>query len=75
MTAAAGGPVIGPTLAEWVKAREETLSHLMAGAPPVDETWVQHLADLLTTERSWQDQYTALIALGRAGGTFPSSRR
>ncbi|WP_345029375.1 hypothetical protein [Kutzneria kofuensis] len=42
---------------------------------PVDERWVQHLADLLATERSWQDQYTELIALGRAGGTFPSSQR
>ncbi|MBV9846994.1 MAG: hypothetical protein JOZ47_18300 [Kutzneria sp.] len=47
----------------------------MAGNPRVDETWVQHLADLLTTERSWQDQYTALIALSRAGGTFPASQR
>jgi hypothetical protein len=47
----------------------------LTGTPPVDETWVQHLADLLTTERSWQDQYTALIVLGRAGGTFPPSWR
>jgi hypothetical protein len=75
MTAAAGGPVIGPTLAEWVKAGEETLRHLGTATPPVDEVWVQHLADLLATERSWQDQYTELIALGRAGGTFPASRR
>lgn len=75
MTEEAGGPVLGPTLAEWVKAREETLRHLLAGTPPVDERWVQHLADLLATERSWQDQYTELIALGRAGGAFPSSQR
>jgi len=75
MTDAAGGPVLGPTLAEWVKAREETRRHLLAGAPPVDEEWVQHLADLLATERSWQDQYTELIAIGRAGGSFPSSQR
>jgi hypothetical protein len=37
----------------------------LTGTPRVDETWVQHLADLLTTERSWREQYTALIALGR----------
>jgi len=35
MTDAAGGPVLGPTLAEWVKAREETRRHLLAGAPPI----------------------------------------
>jgi hypothetical protein len=75
MTDEADGPVLGPTLAEWIKAREETLRHLLTGTPPVDETWVQHLADLLATERSWQDQYTELIALGRTGGSFPSSQR
>ena len=67
--------MLGPTLDEWFKARDETKRHLATAAPPVDEVWVQRLADLLTTERSWQDQYTELIALGRAGGTFPSSQR
>ena len=58
------------------KPREETARHLAAGAtPPVDAQWVQLLADLLATERSWQDQYTELIALGSAGGQFPSSNR
>lgn len=75
MTEEVGRPVLGATLAEWVKAREDTLRHLSAAASPADEGWVQRLADLLTTERSWQDQYTDLIALGRAGGTFPHSRR
>ena len=36
---------------------------------------VQRLADLLTTERSWQDQYTELLALGSSGGQFPTSNR
>jgi hypothetical protein len=36
---------------------------------------VQRLADLLATERSWQDQYTALIALGASDGRFPPSNR
>ena len=70
------GPVLEPTLSEWLKAREETARHLASGAPgTVDEAWVQRLADLLTTERSWQDQYTGLIALGTPGGHFPSSNR
>lgn len=70
-----GGPVLGPTLAEWIKAREETERHLAVSAPPVDAEWVQRLADLLTTERSWQDQYTELIALGSSDGRFPPSNR
>jgi hypothetical protein len=70
-----GGPSVGPTLSEWRKARAETERHLATGAtPPVDADWVQRLADLLTTERSWQDQYTELLALG-SGGQFPSSNR
>ncbi|MDT7784917.1 MAG: hypothetical protein QOF58_3336 [Pseudonocardiales bacterium] len=70
-----GGPAVVPTLSEWRKAREETERHLATGAtPPVSGEWVQRLADLLTTERSWQDQYTELLALGR-GGQFPSSNR
>jgi len=67
--------VLGPTLDEWIKARDETERHLATAAPPVDEDWVQRLADLLTTERSWQDQYTDLIALGRSDGRFPTSNR
>ncbi|GAA3436608.1 hypothetical protein GCM10018954_062170 [Kutzneria kofuensis] len=67
--------MLGPTLAEWLKARAETERHLDTAAPPVDADWVQRLADLLTTERSWQDQYTDLIALGRSDGRFPSSNR
>ncbi|WP_086661995.1 hypothetical protein [Lentzea kentuckyensis] len=71
-----GGPALEPTLSEWLKAREETARHLTAGAgQTVDEEWVQRLADLLATERSWQDQYTALVALGSADGRFPSSNR
>lgn len=63
-------------MAEWRKAREETERHLATGAePPVDAEWVQRLADLLTTERSWQDQYTELLALGTGDGQFPSSNR
>lgn len=68
-----GGPAVGPTLAEWRKAREETERHLATA--PVDADWVQRLADLLTTERSWQDQYTELLALGTGDGQFPSSNR
>lgn len=70
-----GGPVLGPTLAEWLKAREETKRHLRSATPPVDTAWVQRLADLLATERSWQDQYTDLIALGRRDQRFPPSNR
>jgi hypothetical protein len=70
-----GGPSVAPTLSEWRKAREETERHLEAGGTePVDADWVQRLADLLATERSWQDQYTELLALG-SGGHFPSSNR
>ncbi|MEV4319428.1 hypothetical protein [Actinocrispum sp. NPDC049592] len=69
------GPVLGPTLAEWFKARDETRRHLEASQAPVDEEWVQRLADLLATERSWQDQYTELLALGRTDGKFPRSQR
>lgn len=69
------GPVLGPTLAEWLTAREETRQHLSTANAPVDEAWVQRLADLLATERSWQEQYTALLALGRSTGKFPPSQR
>ncbi|WP_329792184.1 hypothetical protein V1227_09770 [Lentzea sp. DG1S-22] len=76
MTDAQGGPSLGPTLSEWISARDETERHLAAAAgSPVDAKWVQRLADLLATERSWQDQYTDLLALGSAGGHFPSSNR
>ena len=70
-----GGPVLASTLVEWLKAREETRRHLETAAPPVGPAWVQRLADLLATERSWQDQYTELIALGSSDGRFPSSNR
>jgi hypothetical protein len=69
------GPVLGPTLAEWRKAREETGRHLESAMPPMDVMWVQRLSDLLATERSWQDQYTALVALGSNDGRFPPSNR
>ena len=75
MSEECGGPAIGSTLAEWIKAREETEQHLAGSAPPVDAVWAQRLADLLATERSWQDQYTELIALGRGDGRFPASNR
>ncbi|WP_461120484.1 hypothetical protein [Saccharothrix stipae] len=75
MPEAAGGPVLGPTLTEWLKAREETRRHLERETPTVDAAWAQRLADLLVTERSWQDQYTGLIGLGSPGGRFPSSNR
>ncbi|HEX7307185.1 hypothetical protein [Lentzea sp.] len=76
MTDAHGGPSLGPTLSEWINARGDTERHLAAAAAsPVDAKWVQRLADLLATERSWQDQYTDLLALGSAGGHFPSSNR
>jgi hypothetical protein len=70
-----GGPAVGPTLSEWRKAREETERHLASGTTPVDSDWVQQLSDLLATERSWQDQYTGLLALGSSDGNFPSSNR
>lgn len=70
-----GGPTLEPTLVEWLRAREETHRHLASATPPVGDLWVQQLADLLATERSWQDQYTALIALGAPKGRFPSSNR
>ncbi|MBB5801649.1 hypothetical protein F4560_001417 [Saccharothrix ecbatanensis] len=70
-----GGPALAPTLAGWLKARDETARHLAGATPPLDATWVQRLADLLATERSWQDQYTDLVALGSAGNRFPSSNR
>jgi hypothetical protein len=62
-------------MAEWLAAREETRLHLAGTQPPVEEEWVQRLANLLTTERSWQDQFTDLLALGRTGGRFPPSQR
>ncbi|MFD4675277.1 hypothetical protein ACFWNN_36500 [Lentzea sp. NPDC058450] len=72
----AGGPALEPTLSEWLRAREETAGHLSAGSPDtVDDTWVQRLSDLLATERSWQDQYTDLVALGSLDGRFPPSSR
>ncbi|WP_157440697.1 hypothetical protein [Actinokineospora inagensis] len=70
-----GGPVLGPTLAEWRKAREETERHLATETDLPDVPWVQRLADLLTTERSWQDQYTELVALDSSEGRFPPSNR
>lgn len=71
-----GGPALEPTLSEWLKAREETARHLATGTSrTVDEVWVQRLADLLATERSWQDQYTGLVALGSPDGRFPPSNR
>jgi hypothetical protein len=70
-----GGPVLGQTLAEWLGARNETMRHLQSVTPLVDAAWVQRLADLLATERSWQDQYTELIALGRQDRRFPPSNR
>lgn len=71
-----GGPALGPTLSEWLSAREETARHLATGiTTTVDEAWVQRLADLLATERSWQDQYTELVALGIPDGRFPTSNR
>ncbi|GGM86080.1 hypothetical protein GCM10011609_23070 [Lentzea pudingi] len=71
-----GGPALAPTLSEWLMAREETARHLATGAARiVDEAWVQRLADLLATERSWQEQYTELVALGSADGRFPPSNR
>ncbi|WP_439657184.1 hypothetical protein ACSHWB_32965 [Lentzea sp. HUAS TT2] len=76
MPADQGGPVLAPTLSEWLKAREETARHLAASTSrTVDEEWVQRLADLLATERSWQDQYTELVALGSSDGRFPTSNR
>jgi hypothetical protein len=75
MSGEAGGPVLGPTLAEWLKAREETRQHLASAELPVDTAWVQRLADLLATEQSWQEQYTELIALGSHDGRFPRSNR
>ena len=69
------GPALEPTLAEWLKARDETRRHLASSTPPVDAGWVQRLADLLATERSWQDQYTELIALGSHNSRFPPSSR
>lgn len=74
MSEESAGPVLAPTLAEWLKARTETRQHLV-GNPPHDVAWVQRLADLLATERSWQEQYTDLIALGSRDGQFPSSNR
>ena len=67
--------MLGPTMAEWLHAREETHRHLAAATLPVDTAWVQRLSDLLATERSWQDQYTGLIALGASDGRFPPSNR
>jgi hypothetical protein len=75
MSVESDGPVLEPTLAEWLKAREETKRHLSGVKAPVDAAWVQRLSDLLATERSWQDQYTELVALGSDGGRFPSSNR
>ncbi|NUT99369.1 MAG: hypothetical protein HOY78_45920 [Saccharothrix sp.] len=70
-----GGPALDPTLSEWRKARAETEAHLAGRPSPLDAAWAQRLADLLTTERSWQHQYTDLVALGSSGGRFPSSNR
>ncbi|OLF16356.1 hypothetical protein [Actinophytocola xanthii] len=70
-----GGPSLNPTLDDWLHAREETRRHLRSAVTPVDAAWVQRLSDLLETERSWQDQYTDLIALGIQDGRFPPSNR
>ncbi|GGP78430.1 hypothetical protein [Saccharothrix coeruleofusca] len=70
-----GGPELAPTLSEWLKARQETERHLAGATPPIDAQWAQRLADLLATERSWQEQYTDLVALGSRGGRFPRSNR
>lgn len=67
--------MLGPTLSEWLRAREETRRHVESATPPVDTAWVQRMADLLATERSWQDQYTDLIGLGSQDGRFPPSNR
>jgi hypothetical protein len=75
MSVESDGPVLEPTLVEWLKAREETRRHLSGAKAPVDAPWVQRLADLLATERSWQSQYTELVALGSDDGRFPSSNR
>jgi hypothetical protein len=75
MAAAAGGPALEPTLAEWLKARDETRRHLDDIVTPVDAGWAQRLADLLATEQSWQTQYTELVALGTPERRFPSSNR
>jgi hypothetical protein len=69
------GPVLGPTMAGWLNAREETHRHLSVSEAPVDEEWVQRLANLLATEKAWQDQYTTLLALGQNDGEFPRSER
>ena len=68
-------PTLGPTLSEWLKAREDTQAHLAHVVPMVETAWAQRLADLLATEQSWQDQYTELIALDSKTGRFPSSNR
>ena len=75
MSSDAGGPAVAPTLREWLKAREETLRHITAAPAEPDATWTQHLADLLTTERSWQDQYTELLGTDSRDGRFPPSKR
>lgn len=71
----ADGPVLAPTLVGWLAAREETHAHVKSGTVPVDEEWMQRLADLLATERSWQEQYTGLLGLGRTDRKFPPSQR
>jgi hypothetical protein len=76
MSEDAGGPALEPTLSEWLKAREETARHLATRSErTVGDAWVQRLSDLLATERSWQDQYTDLVALGSQDGRFPPSNR
>ncbi len=67
--------MLEPTLAEWLRARQETQRHIATAEVPVGGVWVQRLADLLATERSWQDQYTGLIGLGSRDGRFPPSNR
>ncbi|GAA4424283.1 hypothetical protein GCM10023148_26490 [Actinokineospora soli] len=68
-----GGPALEPTLVEWLRARDDTTRHLASPTP--EGAWTQRLADLLTTERSWQDQYTELLALDTHNGRFPPSNR
>ncbi|GAA3580762.1 hypothetical protein GCM10022222_76840 [Amycolatopsis ultiminotia] len=71
----AGGPALGPTLDEWLKAREETRAHLGTRPAAASQEWAQRLADLLATETSWQAQYTELIGRDIPPRRFPTSNR
>lgn len=64
---------------------EEKRSNRRSGVEPVllspagehrtDRDRGPRLPNAVGYERSWQDQYTELIALGSPGGHFPSSNR